>query len=350
MEQEKRIKRAKAERAAKQRKARRRKRIFFLAGESVIFLLLLYMLFASVKYEKLQGYLWGNSDYKTIAVFGVDSKEGNLGAGAYSDTMMLISIHPQNKEVKVVSVYRNLLTMQADGTIRTAKEAYFHGGPQEAMDMLNKNFDLAISDYVSVDYTAVADLIDLLGGLEWTLTEDEAAEMNLHMKETAALTGNTVAEVKSGLQILDGVKGLTYMRICKNVGGDIARTKRQEMMVTEILKKVQKAQITTVDKIIGQIFTKISTSLTLKECMSLAVNGIQCKSMEMKSYAFEYKEDSVQDIKNAIIPLGVKENVNELHAFLYEGKDYHMTLAMKKTAQEIESFSGYSREDYEETE
>lgn len=350
MEQERKIREAQAERAAKQRKARRRKRLFVFVGESIVFVLLMCMLLATAKYGGMQGYLWGIDEYQTIALFGVDSKNENIGEGTHSDTTMLISIHAKTKTVKVLSVYQNLLTMQEDESINTAKEAYFRGGPQKALDMLNRNFDLEINDYISVDYTAVADVIDLLGGLEWTLTEAEATEMNRHMEETAALTGNVAGEVKSGLQILDGVKTLTYMRICKNVGGDIARAKRQAMVVEALLKKVRKVQIATVNKIIDQTFAKISTSLTLKECMSLAARGIQCKTIEIKGFAFEYKEATVQGIKNAVIPLGVIENVRELHAFLYAAKNYSMTQTVKEIAQKIEGFSGYGREDYKETE
>ena len=361
MEQERGLRRAKAERAAKQKRARKRKRILALAIEIAVFILLLGMWFVISKYGKLQVHLWGagdivtnegvsSNDCKTIAVFGVDSKDGNLDSGTYSDTIMLISIHQKTKEVKVVSVYQNLITMQMDGTIHPAKEAYYRGGPQEAVSMLNRNFDLEISGYISVDYAAVVHLIDSLGGLEWTLTEAEAAEMNLHIAETAVLTGTVASEVKSGLQILDGVKTLTYLRICKNVGGDINRTGRHAMVVKAVLEKVKKADFTTVNRIMNETFTRISTSFTLKECISIATSGMTCKSVEFKSYAFEYKEETVKGIKNAVIPLGVKENISELHAFLYAEPSYHVTKTVKEIADEIEAFTGYGRADYERTE
>ena len=358
MEKERSLKRAKAERAAKQKKARKRKRVIFLLAEIIIFILLLGMWYVIAKYGKLQVNLWGkddivtnegvnSKDYKTIAVFGVDSKDGTLDKGTHSDTMIVISIHKNTKEVKLVSVYQNLLTMQMDDTIKTAKEAYYIGGPKEAVNMLNRNLDLAITDYITLDYTAVVNLVDSLGGIEWTITEAEAKEMNLHILETATLTGQTAGEVKSGLQIMDGVKTLTYMRICNNVGGDISRTGRQALVIRRVLEQVKKADIATIDRIANQTFTQIATSLTLKDFLSLISDAMHCKLVDAKSYAFEYKEASIKGFKNAVIPLGVKENVGELHAFLYGKTDYKVTQMIQKISEETELLSGYSREDYE---
>ena len=361
MEKERSLKKAKAEQAARKKKARRRKRVFFLVAEIVILMFLLGLWYILAKYGKLQVNLWGKNDivtnqgissmdHKTIAIFGVDSRDGNLGSGTYSDTMIVVSIHKKTKEVKLVSVYQNLLMLQKDGAIKTAKEAYYIGGPKEAVNMLNQNLDLAITDYITLDYTAVVDMVDSLGGIEWTITEAEAEEMNKHIAETATLTGHTAGEVKSGLQIMDGVKTLTYIRICKNVGGDISRTGRQALVIQKMLEKVKKTDFVTVDKIANQTFTQIATSLTLKGFLGLMADGISCKTVETTSYAFEYKEVTITGLKGAVVPLGVKENVSELHKFLYQKDNYKVTGTVEKIGKEIESLSGYSRADYEGTE
>ena len=222
-------KRKKAEKIRKSRK-RQLKRMTFLAVEIVIFLLLAGITFVMAKYDKFQTVYFGEDDiqtnpgikmegYMTVALFGGDSREGLLEAGTHADTIILASINNDTKDVRLVSIYRDTLTEQMDDKIKKANYAYFKGGPKDAINMLNKNFDLNIENYVTVDFKAVSDVIDLLGGIEVDVTDAEAAEMNNYIGETAASVGKEANLITTGgKQHLDGVQAVTYARIRKNVG------------------------------------------------------------------------------------------------------------------------------------
>ena len=155
MKQGRTLKGAKAERMAQKRKIKRRKRIIVLIIEIVILLILLGVGYVMNKYGKFQLNQFSKEDihinegvkqdnYTTIALFGGDSREGKLEAGTHADTIMVVSVDKKTKEVKIVSVYRDLMTMQMNDKIKKANNAYFVGGPKDAINMLNKNFDLAI--------------------------------------------------------------------------------------------------------------------------------------------------------------------------------------------------------------
>lgn len=350
MKQGRSLKEAKAERTAKKKRARKRKRAVVLGAEIFIFLILLGVGYAMSKYGKIQLNLFGDDDiqfnqgvqqkgYTTIALFGGDSRDGQLGAGTHADTMMLVSIDNQTKEVKVVSVYRDLLTKQKDGKIQKANSAYFIGGPKDAINMLNQNFDLAIEDYVTVDFTAMADVVDLLGGVEIDVTDKEAEEMNLYIDETASIVGKKSSVVKSGNQILNGVEALTYSRIRKNVGGDYARTERQRRVVEQLAIKVKDTDLSTINDIIDQAFPKISTSFTLKDILQLATGIFEYELGETKGFAFEYTDGTVEGVGSAVIPLNMTKNVEELHAFLYPKEEYHVSDTVKDIAGQIETIS-----------
>lgn len=355
------LREAKAEKAAKKRRARRRKRAIFLIVEILILLALLAVGYVMIKYGKIQVNIFGDGDikinegvkqegYTTIALFGGDSREGQLEAGTHADTMIIVSIDNETKEIKMVSVYRDLMTQQEDGEIKKANNAYFRGGPQEAINMLNRNLDLDIEQYVTVDFKALADVIDLLGGIEVDVTDDEAAEINNYIDETAMVADKEAVYVSGGTQTLDGVQAVTYARIRHNVGGDYARTERQRLVIQKVIEKVKQTDLATINDIIDEVFPQVSTSFTLTELIKLAAGVTKYNMGESSGFPFERTDGSVEGIGSVVIPLGFVENVEELHAFLYPKDEYTVSQTVQDIASEIEYLTGFTREDYEEPE
>ena len=104
----------------------------------------------------------------------MDSRDGSLGEGNRTDCIIIASLNNETKEIKLVSVYRDTLLGPSEGTYQKCNAAYSYGGPVLAINMLNMNLDLDIEDYVTVDFGAIADAIDLLGGVEIDVTDEEA--------------------------------------------------------------------------------------------------------------------------------------------------------------------------------
>ncbi len=355
------LKEAKAEKAAKKRRARRRKRAFFMIMEFLILFVLLAVGYVMVKYGKIQLNVFGDGDivfndgvkqegYTTIALFGGDSREGQLEAGTHADTIIVASIDNETKEIKLMSIYRDTLVQETDGRLKKANNAYFQGGPQEAINMLNRNFDLDIEHYVTVDFKALADTIDLLGGIEMDVSAEEAVETNKYIVETAMVVDKEVNYVSEGVQILDGVQAVTYARIRKNVGGDYARTERQRLVIQKVVEKAKQTDLVTINAIIDKVFPQVSTSFSLGELVKLAAGVLQYELGETSGFPFEHADSSIDGVGSVVVPLGVAENVEELHAFLYPKDEYTVSQTVIDIASEIEDASGYTREDYEETE
>lgn len=105
--------------------------------------------------------------YKTYVLFGIDSRgEGSKFSAQNSDTMIIVSVNNDTKEVKMASVYRDTLLNIGNDTYTKANAAYAYGGPEQAITMLNTNLDLDISDYATADFSALVEVVDDLGGLE----------------------------------------------------------------------------------------------------------------------------------------------------------------------------------------
>lgn len=353
------LKAAKAEKAAKKRRARRRKRAFFMIAEFMILFILLGVGYVMTKYGKIRLNVFGDGDilinegvnqegYTTIALFGGDSREGQLEAGTHADTIIIASIDNETKEIRLMSVYRDTVVQESNGKLKKANNAYFQGGPQEAINMLNRNLDLDIEHYVTVDFKALADTIDLLGGIEVDVTDAEAEEMNKYIGETGMVVEKDAIMVSGGEQTLDGVQAVTYARIRKNVGGDYARTERQRYVIQKVVEKAKKTDLVTINEITNKVFSQVSTSFSFGQLIKLAPDVLQYELGETAGYPFEHIDSNIEGIGSVVVPLGVKENVEELHAFLYPKDEYAISQMVIDIADEIEYVSGYSRADYDE--
>lgn len=347
------------QRRARQKKRKRRKikRVIFLVSEIIILLVLCGVAYVMVTYDKFQTVTFGEGDiqsnkgvkqegYMTVALFGGDSRNGDLEKGAHTDTIILASVHHDTKEVRLASIYRDTLTEQVNGKVQKANYAYFAGGPKDAINMLNKNFDLDIQNYVTVDFKALADVIDLLGGIELEVTEQEAKEINNYIDETG-----TVAEKKAthlthgGILKLDGVQAVTYARIRKNVGGDYKRAERQQKVIAKVVEKAKTMNIKTINKIINKVFPKISTNFSLADMVGLAKGAFDYKLTETTGFPMEAMNGRVDKVGSVIVPVGLTENVQELHKFLYpKEKEKEVSDTVKSIEKKIEMITGITRD------
>lgn len=292
--------------------------------------------------------------YLNVALFGVDTRDGNFEDGSRSDTIMIASLNQATGEVKLCSVYRDTLLQQSDGTYNKANAAYSFGGAEGAVAMLNKNLDMDISHYVTVDFNALVDVIDDLGGIELDLTDEEVYWTNGYCNETSKVTGHKLEELThSGKQTLNGVQATSYCRIRYTQGDDYKRTERQRTVLEQIAKKAQKADLKTINKIINDVFDEVSTNFTLAEMLSYAKDFMSYKIGETTGFPFDLTTDTLGDIGSTVIPDGLADNVLQLHKFLY-GSDvsYTPSSVVNTISEEIASKSslnyGESTDDSQE--
>ena len=109
--------------------------------------------------------------YSTYALFGIDHRDKNAALGSEnSDTIIIASINNDTKDVKLVSVYRDTLLNIGDDTYTKANAAYAYGGAEQAISMLNTSLDLNITGYATVDFNALVEIVDAIGGLDIQLS------------------------------------------------------------------------------------------------------------------------------------------------------------------------------------
>lgn len=263
--------------------------------------------------------------YTNVALFGLDSRENDLGKGNRSDTIMIASLNNDTKEVKLVSIYRDTLLELDDGSYNKANAAYAFGGPEGAVSLINRNLDMNIEKYVTVNFNALVDVIDAVGGLDLELTHDEVVHMNNYCVETSKVTGKSYEKIEpevEGTYHLNGVQAVSYSRIRYTAGGDFKRAERQRLVLQKIADKVQNMSVGTVNKIIDSVFPQISTNFTLAEMIGYAKNLTKYKLGDSIGFPADNTTDMLNEVGSVVIPDTLSSNVMEVHKFLFGNDGY----------------------------
>lgn len=293
--------------------------------------------------------------YTTIALVGIDSRDDKLKSDWNSDTMIIASINNDTKKVKLVSVYRDTyLCLGEDedenNSYGLANSAYCTGGAKKMINMLNKNLDMNISDFVTVNFQAVAETVELLGGIDVEMKKEEVVHLNNYCVETSKVTGMdyTPLEEIEGVQHLNGVQAVAYARIRKTSGNDFRRAARQREVIYRIVEKAKNSSIATLNTVLDKIFPMIYTSLTEKEILSMGMNMLSYDIEDQTGFPFDHLYgDTVKEAMDGVdcvLPITLESNVIKLHEFLYPEDSYVPSNEVKTYSQEIIDKSGFGEE------
>ncbi|MCI9421387.1 LCP family protein [Sporofaciens musculi] len=288
--------------------------------------------------------------YLNVALFGVDSRKSELGKGTRSDTIMIASLNRETLEVKISSVYRDTLLQQDDGSITKANAAYSYGGPEAAVAMLNKNLDMDIEHYVTVNFDALIDVVDEVGGIEIDVAEEEIPYICGYAIEIMKATGRVSAGVtEPGPQVLNGLQATAYARIRYTAGDDFKRAERQRMVLAKIVEKLQQASPAQLNKIIDKVFPQVATNFTMAEILDYAVDAFDYRLGETTGFPFDKTTDELVDIGSVVIPVTLESNVEQLHKFFYgDSEAYSVSSTVSSISDKIVNKAGNRKADVNE--
>ena len=288
--------------------------------------------------------------YVMLALFGLDNRDSQSYNSGNSDVIMVARIDKDTKEVRLVSVYRDTFLKMADlentDAYSKANAAYAIGGPTQAVRMLNTNLDLDIKEYVSFDFSAVAEAVDILGGVEIEITDEECVHLNNYCVETSEVVEKEYEPLPGGgTYNLNGVQAVSYGRIRYTLGDDFKRTERQRLVLNKMIEKALASDIGTINSLIDAVFPKIKTSLTKTEMLSLAADAFNYRMGETAGFPFDLGNVVVdvayqKHAQDCVIPRDLATNVKKLHDFLYGTTDYEVTESVQGISDEIVYRSG----------
>ena len=346
------------------RRQRRKRKLILFIVEVLVILILLAALFVIIKLNKLnntgdldEDKLNINIDAKTqelldgytnIALFGIDNRSTGKYESGNSDCIMIASINNDTKEVRLISVYRDsFLAVDDDDDLRKLNAAYAKGGPTGAVAALNKNLDLDIKEYVAVDFNAVMEVGDALGGIELDISSKEAETMKIYINEMNEVMGtNGTAVSGPGLQTVNGIQALAYCRDRYSGGDDYGRTERQRTVISKIVEKAKAASLPTLNKVIDKLFPDISTSLSSSEILGLAAGIKDYELADTQGWPFQLTTERMGGkLGDVVVPTDLETNVNLLHQYLFDVEDYETTQTVKNISKSVINESGKTASD-----
>ncbi len=276
--------------------------------------------------------------YRNIALFGVDSTTGALTKNTRSDTIMIASINQDTGECKLVSVYRDTYLNLSNDSYNKCNAAYAKGGPEMAINMLNMNLDLNITDFVTVGFAGLTDTIDALGGVYIEVDDSEISHLNNYQLCIAEDLKRTYTPVSStGYQLLDGLQATGYCRIRYTAGDDFKRAERQREVLSAVADQAKKASLPQLTDTANAVFDKVYTSLDLSEIVDMLGNVTNYYISDTAGFPQESNRTTgtIGSKGSCVIPVNLEDNVKWLHQFLFEDYDYEPSATVKECSERI---------------
>ena len=303
-----------------------------------VILLILLVVCGGIAYS-----FWNNagSGYWTVAVFGLDARDGSLGKGALADVQMVCTINRETGEIKLISVFRDTYLQIDSSSDKYYKinQAYHKGGHTQAVSALENNLDLSIDDYASFNWKAVADTINILGGIDLEITDREFAYINSFITETVESTGVPSVHLQhGGMNHLDGVQAVAYARL-RLMDTDFKRTERQRRVIALTLEKAKQADFATLNNIITTVLPQLSTSVNAADLIALAKNIDKYYIGETAGFPFAHEEVRMSG-QEFVVPATLESNVVQLHQILYGVENYRPSQQLKAINQRIAAETG----------
>ena len=277
--------------------------------------------------------------YMQVALFGVDSREGELNRNTRTDTIIIASINLDTQEVKLVSVYRDTYLNLGNDSYNKCNGAYAAGGPAQAIQMLNMNLDLNIEHYVTVGFRGVVETVNGLGGVEIDISSAEIGYLNDYQYCIAEDLGiNNYNEVtNTGVQMLDGLQACAYCRIRYTAGDDFRRAERQRTVLTQMSEQAKLCSASTLVTIATNAFENVSTSFDLDTILELAAEAPNYTIVGSEGFPFtEYRSTGTIGSKGScVLPMDLATNVSMLHEFLFGVEDYQPSSTVMECSERI---------------
>ena len=308
--------------------------------------------------EVVEAYM--DTSVKNIALFGLDVRDEK--DTARSDAIMILTIDNKHRKIKMTSVLRDsnvsMKMTDSDGytyyTDDKITHAYFYGGPELAMNTLNRNFYLRIEDYVSVNFAQMAEIVDAVGGIDLELSGDEAQEVNRnlfalsqevrdekyndqwnddydendypmiwasdYLENSYGGTDFEYTDFDDKVYHLSGNAAVAYGRIRHLVGGDNVRSTRQQNVLKALIEAVRGKSKLEYPEIIRKLMPMCTTSLDFTDIIEMI--PIMFTDFTIETISVPGDEEDPGDGYNSsgawVYTYDLEEAARHIHRFIYE--------------------------------
>lgn len=235
-----------------------------------------------------------------------------------SDSAMIATLDLKHKRLKLTSLMRDMyLTIPGYGENRF-NAAYSFGGVSLMYETIASNFGIRLDGYAVVDFSAFKKVINTIGGVKITLTDDEYQYL------TTAYKRGSVLELQPGTNVMNGEQALAYTRIRQDAQGDFGRTERQRKVLQAIFTEAKAMSLADLISLAEELMPYISTDLTNDQIMSYMQSVLMLGTTEIDQMRIpidnSYEQRRIDNM--AVLVPDMETNVNALQDFIYNYSGY----------------------------
>ncbi len=205
-----------------------------------------------------------------LLLIGVDRRDKTWYGN--SDSMILMSINKDTKKVHMTSFMRDLYANIPGVGVKKLNAACAYGGGPLVVKTIQDNYKIPIDNYASVDFDAMIDIVDLVGGVEIDISSEEMRVANGYINEMCGLAGVDASShqlTQSGPQLMDGYQAVAYARIRYVGNADYQRTERQREVLEKIMKKCSGLGVTELNDLANAVLPEVTHNIDQSTLLSL---------------------------------------------------------------------------------
>lgn len=264
------------------------------------------------------------SEYRSIALLGLDTREDTF-TGSRSDCIMIVNINNYTNDVSITSVYRDTyLDIEGYGLDKVT-HAYAYGDAALSLSTLNRNLDLNIKEFVTVNFDTVKTVVDAIGGIDLSVTDAES---------------KSIPGISSGgTYHLNGTQALAYARIRK-IDSDYVRAERMRTVLIEVFTKAKSMNVGQLTSLVDIIVPHISTNISKNEIISLLPKIFSYNVTTSIGWPYEIRSFTTPTWYG--VPVTLEQNVKKLHEQIFNETDYEVSDTVKQISNKIINRTGYS--------
>lgn len=225
----------------------------------------------------------GKTGIFNLLLIGVDTNDASLKGR--SDTMLLASFNARTGEMRLISFMRDTYVKIPGKGHNKLNAAYAFGGADLLIKTLETNFGVTVDGYLAVNYALMVELVDAIGGIEMTVSEDELPKLNGILEYYNYQRGINEKEGRletAGTHVLTGLQTMSYARIRK-LDSDFVRVQRQQKVILAIYEKVCSMDLASLSNVVLQYIGEVGTNITLAQATELVITLLQMPGITTSS-------------------------------------------------------------------
>ncbi|MCD8398869.1 MAG: LCP family protein [Lachnospiraceae bacterium] len=252
----------------------------------------------------------GDDGIYSILLIGSDRRDDTWNGN--SDVMIVVTVNSNTKKIIMTSYMRDLYADIPGYGVHKLNYAYAAGGADKLIETLEDNYEIEIDNYAAVDFDSMAEIIDLIGGVDIEVTDDEVSVLNNYLSEE----DKEYALENGGTYHLNGAQAVAYMRIRYVGNADYQRTQRQRDVLSEIFAQAQEMSAAELTELAQEVLALTDHDISALDMISLLGSLSGLTEYELVENRIPY--DGLYTSQNEMLVPDFAETIEKLHEVLYE--------------------------------